>query len=177
MPVPLSIGRVRGHRGNAGEMTVVIASGRAERWQGLGAFMMDDGSGTELVTYEVEASRAYKDRLILKLKGVDDPGAAAGFKGLTVWVAEDALPSLPEGEYYLERLIGMTVREDGKALGTVSDIHEAGGTHVLVVETESGGELLIPLVQSMVKEVEETESSIHVVLPPGLKELAEDNLT
>ena len=132
---------------------------------------MDDGSGGEPVGYEVEASRAYKDRLILKLKGVDDPGAAAGFKGLTVWVAGDAVPELPEGEYFLERLIGKTVRENGKALGTVFDVHEAGGTHVLVVKTETGGELMIPLVTEMVKEVEEAGSSIHVVLPEGLKEL------
>ena len=137
---------------------------------------MDDGSGAEPVEYEVEAARAYKDRLILKLRGVDDPGTAAGFKGRAVLVAGEALPDLPEGEYYLERLIGMTVRENGQALGTVSDVHEAGGTHVLVVKTEAGGELMIPLVQAMVKEVEETGSSIHVVLPPGLKELGEDNL-
>ena len=139
-------------------------------------FLLDDGSGAQPVSYDVEEARAYRDRLILKLKGVDDPGTAAGLKGLTVWAAAEALPPLPEGEYYLERLIGMTVREDGQALGKVRDIYEAGGTHVLVVETESGGEILIPLVQAMVKEVEETGSSIHVVLPPGLKELGEDNL-
>ncbi len=137
---------------------------------------MDGGCGGEPVAYEVEASRAYRDRLILKLKGVDDPGAAAGFKGLTVQVAGDAVPALPEGEYYLERLIGMTVKEEGQALGTVTDIHEAGGTHVLVVQTDTGGELMIPLVQAMVKEVEETDSSIHVVLPPGLKELGGQDL-
>ena len=176
MAVPLSIGRVRGHRGNAGELTVIIASGRAERWEGLDRFLLDRGSGVEPIAFEVEGARAYRDRLILKLKGVDDPGTAAGLKGSTVWVAGDAVPALPEGEYYLDRLIGMTVREDGQALGTVADIHEAGGTHVMVVKTESGGELLIPLVQAMVKEVEETGSSIHVVLPPGLKELEEDKL-
>jgi 16S rRNA processing protein RimM len=173
MKAPLSIGRVRGHRGNAGELTVVVASGQAARWEMLDRFLLGDGSGGQPVPYDVEESRAYRDRLILKLKGVNDPDTAAGLKGLTVWVAGDAVPPLPEGEYYLERLIGMTVREDGQALGVVTDVHEAGGTHVLVVETDSGGEILIPLVQAMVKEVETTGSSIHVVLPPGLKELDE----
>lgn len=173
---PLCIGRVRGHRGSAGEMTVVVASGRPERWRGLDKVLLDTGPGAELEIYEVQGSRAYKDRLILKLSGVDDPGQAAGFKGRSVWVAGCDAPALPEGEYYLERLVGMTLKEDGKALGTVADILESGGTHVLVVATENGGELLIPLVREMVKEVDETESSIHVVLPKGLKELGEDSL-
>ena len=135
---------------------------------------MNTGHGGELEIYEVEGSRAYKDRLILKLSGVDDPGQAAGFKGRSVWVAGCEAPVLPEGEYYLERLVGMTVNEDGKPLGKVVDILESSGTHVLVVETETGGELMIPLVREMVKEVDEAESSIRVILPNGLKELGED---
>ncbi len=157
-------------------MTIVVASGRPERWRGLSRVLLNTGPGAELEIYEVEGSRAYKDRLILKLSGVDDPGQAAGFKGRSVWVAGCEAPVLPEGEYYLERLVGMTVNEDGKPLGKVVDILESSGTHVLVVETETGGELMIPLVREMVKEVDEAESSIRVILPNGLKELGEDLL-
>lgn len=176
MPASLSIGRVRGHRGTAGEITTVVASGKPERWLAIDSVLMDDGSGGEPVEYEVEGSRAYKDRLILKLKGVDEPRTAAGFKGWTVRVTADRIPALPEGEYYLDSLIGMTVMEQDQVLGKVADIHEAGGTHVLVVGTDQGGELLVPLVKAIVKEVEQTGTVIRVVLPQGLKELAEEHL-
>ncbi len=167
---PLPVGKVRGHRGSGGEITVRIASKEAGRWCGLTSVLIERGTAaTE--EYEIESLRWYRDRLVLKLEGVESARDAAELKGGTVLVRPEQVPSLPDGEYYLEYLTGLQVFEKGRSLGFVEEILEAAGTHVLVVRDAAGDELLVPLVREMVKEVDQERSRIEVDLPEGLKEI------
>lgn len=122
--------------------------------------------------YEVERARAYRDRLVLKLRGVDDPSAAAALKGRTVFAASADVPELPEGTHYLAWLAGLEVRDaDDAVVGTVEDVMETAGHEVLVVRSVDGHEVLIPLTRAIVPEVHETEGWLRVNPPAGLIEL------
>lgn len=82
------------------------------------------------------------------------------------------VPSLPEGQYYLARLIGMEVSDEaGHPMGRVEDVLEAGGNDVLVVVDESGREFLVPLVGEIVTKVDEERGRMTVRPPEGLREL------
>ena len=71
----LPLGRVSGHRGRTGELTVRIFRGEADHWSEVRRVWVDTGKG-ESSMFEVEQARAYRDRLVLKLAGVEDPTAA-----------------------------------------------------------------------------------------------------
>ena len=103
----LVLGRVSGHRGGAGELTVRVASGEAARWTGLRSVVLEaDGVESER---EIESARAYRDRLVLKLAGVDDAGAAEDLRGHVVKVKAEDVPELSDGRYWLDDLIGRPV--------------------------------------------------------------------
>lgn len=169
------MGRVTGFRGLAGEFTVKVASGEAGRWTGLTEVLVGrpEGDGTpgdEPRRFEVERSRAYRDRLVLKLAGVDDPTRADALKGLWVLAPAEQVPALPQGVYWVERLVGLDVVEDGgRSLGRVEDVMATGGVDLLVVRELSGEELLVPLAGSIVVEIREPAGPIVVRLPEGLK--------
>ena len=173
----LVIGRVAGHRGTRGEVTARIRSGRAERWTGQDHLVLAD-SETERTgeRYAVEAARSYGDRLVLKLAGVENADAAAALKGRFVVVEADSVPALPDGEVYQDRLIGMRVVESGRTIGRVVDVMETAGSDLLVVEgPEDGrGEVLIPFVAPIVRDVDEERGAVSVCLPAGLLELSRD---
>ncbi len=175
MSRPLPVGRVTGFRGNAGEMTVRVASGEAGRWTGLTTVLVgepdrDGAPGAGLERFEVECSRAYRDRLVLKLKGVDDPGRADALKGAWVLAPAEQVPELPPGSYWVERLVGLGVVDtDGKPLGEVEDVMPTGGVDLLVVRGPGGGELLVPLAESIVLEIREPAGPVVVRLPEGLE--------
>ena len=141
-----------------------VISGDAGRWTHLRRVLVDG-------VREVEASRAYGDRLVLKLTGVDDANAAAALRGRDVAALASDLPPLPEGVYWSARLVGATVT-DARAglLGRVVDVMETGGTDVLIVRDDAGAETLVPLAREIVTRVDVGEGAIAVALPEGLRE-------
>jgi 16S rRNA processing protein RimM len=132
----------------------------------------DDDGGT---VCRIETARAYRDRLVLKLEGIDDANAAAALRGRTVAVAEDEVPELPEGRYWLDHLLGLeVVDERAGSLGRVEDVIETGGGEVLVVrpmDGEDGEEILIPLVRRYVRGIEEEDGTIRTDVPEDLLDL------
>jgi 16S rRNA processing protein RimM len=136
--------------------------------------------------YEVEHSRAYRDRLVLKLKGIEDGNEAARLRGHDVFVAREDAPRLPDGVHYVAELVGMLVVDERHGeLGRVEGIVETGGVDLLRVrrserdsssasgdgDEEDAEELLIPLAREYVRSVDEDERRIHVRIPPGLRDL------
>jgi ribosomal 30S subunit maturation factor RimM len=59
---------------------------------------------------------------------------------------------------------------DGKSLGTVTDVLDSGGTHILKVDGNEG-EVLIPFAQAYLRKVDLGQRRIEVELPEGLADL------
>jgi 16S rRNA processing protein RimM len=88
----------------------------------------------------------------VRFKDCMDRTAAQAYTNATIYVAKTQLPSLPTGEYYWTDLEGLDVfHQDGRALGQVAYLLNAGAHDILVV-TKKGekGELLIPFIPTQV---------------------------
>ena len=163
---PLPLGRISGFRGLHGEVTVRVVSGHAERWVHVRRALVAGAPR------QVTSARAYRDRLVLKLAGVDDASQAAALRGSEVSVLAADLPALPEGEFWAGQLLGLRVVErSGAPLGEVEDVLETGGTDLLVVRDPSGAEILVPLASGIVLEVDPSRGIAVVELPEGLRDL------
>lgn len=125
--------------------------------------------GSELL--QIENVRLQKNMVILKLEGINDRNAAEAAKGRDIFITEDDLPELEEGEYYVRDLIGMTVEEDGNVLGKVTDVLQNTAQDVFEVERKNGKQLLIPRVDEFVLAIDLDTRKIKVKLPEGLLEL------
>lgn len=173
----IPVGRIAGHRGRQGEVTV-RGCGQAAAWLAVRRVWI--ASGSEGRFYDVEHSRAYRDRLVLKLKGIDDANGAARLRGHDVEVARADAPELPEGVHYVAELVGMLVLEEsGQELGRVVGVVETGGTDVLRVQPgaprsereEEAEEYLIPLAREYVRSIDASRRRIAVNMPRELREL------
>lgn len=168
-----------GRRGTAGEFTARVPSGDAARWTEVTRLRVRFENG-ESEEYGVESARAYRDRLVVKLDGVDDVEGAERFRGADLCIDFADAPELPEGTYWLDDLLGRTVvDESDEVLGTVDDIAETGGGQVLVVGGRGGDgdEILIPLVRVFVKGIEEDTGRLRVRIPDDLRDLNRDRST
>jgi len=168
----LPVGRVAGHRGRTGEVTVRVAGGEAALWSGIGRVRLEGGrdGGT---WYRIEAARAYRDRLVLKLEGVDDASAAAALRGRDVVAAVEDAPELAPGRYWRAGLVGARVVDvRGAEVGIVEDVVPRGEQDLLVVGRGPGREpALIPFAPGIVRDVDEARATIRVDLPDGLLDL------
>jgi len=169
------IGRVKGHRGTNGEMTVLIHEGEAVEWETLDRVWLALGDADPR-PFPIASHRSYRDRLVLRLAGIEDGNAAARLRGARVLVPLDEAPGTDDDTWYHAELEGMAVRdESGTAIGTVRALVTTAGADLLSIcavgADDDEEEILIPFTKSIVLDVD-TETQTIVVRPPeGLLEL------
>lgn len=102
----------------------------------------EEGDWRSLVVTEC---RAHKSSFIAKIEHINDRNAATKLTGQQIAVVRSALPPLPDGEYYLQDLLGLTVEtRTGKQIGSVIHAMDSKVHDVLVVRADSGEDHLIP---------------------------------
>jgi 16S rRNA processing protein RimM len=76
---------------------------------------------------------------------------------------------LEQGEYYHHQLLGLEViDENGKPLGLLSSILETGANDVYVVRDQTGAEILVPAIDSVVLDIDLDNKHVRVHLLSGL---------
>jgi 16S rRNA processing protein RimM len=112
----------------------------------------------------VERTWMHGDELILKFAGVDTISDAEKLAGAEVAIPFEQRAALGEDEYYESDLVGCEVFDStGRALGTVTDFEETGGTPLLHI-----GDLMIPFARSICTQIDCLNKRIVVDLPNGL---------
>ena len=163
------MGRVSGPHGIKGELKVRPYSGEPESLLGYSSLLLAVSENTVPKAWKVEQSRAHKSWTLVKLEGCSDRSSAEQLQRANVYIHEDELPELEDGEFYLRDLEGKTVKtEDGQIVGVITGLLTGGVQDILQVEN-NGQEYLIPLVSEFVVSVD--EDAVIMALPPGLLEI------
>lgn len=120
------------------------------------------------VRRQVLAVREGARGALVRIDGVGDVGAAHELTGRWLMAEEASLPALPID---LEDEIGFEVRDvrHGR-LGVVVDVIVTGANDVLVVEEGAYGQVLLPVIDEVVLEVDEEAHVVTVSVLPGLIE-------
>ncbi len=163
------IGYIANTLGVRGELKVVVVSNIPDRFENLKCCYID--TGNVRLPVEVERERTHKTGIAaIKLKGYDDLDSVLAFKGKYLEVDRNNLAELGEGHYFVFEIMGCrVVTTDGTLLGEVTDVLTRDAHDLYVVEGEKG-EILIPAVRDMVKEIDIDKKTIRVDLPEGLME-------
>jgi 16S rRNA processing protein RimM len=111
-----------------------------------------------------------KNGFTARVDGVTTKEEADTLRNISLYANRDALPSLPDDEYYYADLIGLTVLDTGGAtLGTVKNVmdHGAGDLLELIApgQTET---ILLPFTQAAVPTVDLSAGRIIADPPEGL---------
>jgi len=164
-PVFLAVGKLRRPHGVKGEMLMEVLTDFPERLSPGGTVYLEPAYDP----LELRSVRPHHDGLLVAFKGCDTPEAAGEYRNRLVSVKTTNRPALPEGEYYHHQVIGLRVRTaSGQALGQVIEILSTGAHDVLVVRGETGPEILIPLVEPFLQEINLAQGEIIVSLIPGM---------
>ena len=167
----VTIARIFRPRGNRGEVIAEDLSDSPERFENTQDVSLLDPNDRRREA-AIERAWRHKGRLILKLAGVDSITDAEALRGCQVQIPEGEMAALPEGEYFLDDLVGCEVVEveGGRTVGEVTDVLEPGGP--LLLEVRAGDrEVLIPFVDRICRAVDVEGRKIQVRLPEGLEDL------
>jgi 16S rRNA processing protein RimM len=164
-PVYLAVGFLRRPHGLRGEMIMDLHTDFPERLQsGRRLFV-----GDKYKSMTLAGTRPHAKGMLVKFKGIETPEAAGQLRNQWVYVRASEVPSLPEGQLYQHELFGFEViDESGNSLGELVEIIETGANDVYVVRNESGKEILLPAISSVVLETDSTRRVMRVHLLEGL---------
>lgn len=165
----LRIGVITTTHGIRGEVKVFPTTDDVQRFKKCDEVILV--TKKENLTLHVEGVKFFKNIVILKFKEFNNINEVEGFRQCDLMVTrENALP-LPEGGYYLCDVIGAkVVEEDGTSVGEIIDVIETGANNVFVIETESGKEVLFPVIPECIKKVDTEKKLVTAHVMKGLME-------
>jgi 16S rRNA processing protein RimM len=164
-PVFVVIGKFRKPHGIRGEISMTVLTDDPELIvPGLVLY-----AGNRYQPYTVKAVRWHGGDLLVSLEELPDRTAVEIFRNVMVYMKGEDAPELPDGEYYLHQLIGLEVVTDqGQKLGRIKEMLFTGANDVILVETPAGKELLLPVIDQVVLEIDPPQGFVLVHLIPGL---------
>jgi 16S rRNA processing protein RimM len=116
----------------------------------------------------VASIRLHGAEMLLRLEGIADRDAAERLRDGILYTRVDDLPPLPEGVYYLHQIEGLEVfTEEGERVGRVAEILKTGANDVYVVRGGKG-EILLPAIPQVIREVRLADGRIIVRMMEGL---------
>jgi 16S rRNA processing protein RimM len=107
--------------------------------------------------------------MLIKFKGLETPEEVGQFRNQWLYVLAADMPPLPEGQLYQHELLGFAVMDENEnRVGELVEILETGANDVYVVRDDSGREILLPVIPSVILEIDSDRRLIRVHLLEGL---------
>ena len=163
MEKDLEIGQIVNTHGLRGDLKVMPWCDDPTVFDELAYVIIDE------IEYNIEKSRMQKNMVLLKLEGIDNINEAEKYRNKILTVPREEMGDLPEGTYYICDLLGCSVETvSGRKLGKIVDIIKTGSNDVYVVEDDGKKQVLIPVIDEVVKSVDIEERMIVIEPLKGL---------
>lgn len=146
-PVYLTIGKFRRPHGVKGEILMEMVTEFPENIKpGIQVFV-----GIKKKPCTISSIRQTNKLWLVSLFGFEDCESVEIFRNQWVYMDAEQLKPLPAGLFYQHEVIGMQVLDENRQrLGKVTEILVTGANDVYVIGTDSGEELLIPAIKSVI---------------------------
>jgi len=166
-----SVGRIVNTHGIKGELKIVPLTDFPEKrfLQGEVVYLFEDNNNYP-IELRISSMRNHKNMLIIKFNGYDNINEVEKWKGKMLHVSEIQLHELEEGEYYYHQIIGAkVVTTENESIGNVIDVLSYPANDVWLIKDTNGNELLIPVVDEIIKDVDIANKLITIKWMEGLR--------
>jgi 16S rRNA processing protein RimM len=166
-PTLVRIGRIAGIHGLRGALKCRPDNPESESFPTLKTITIE--TGAQRREYQLLATApAGRGMLKMELAGIEDANAAEALKGGIVMVASASLPPTKPREFYYFQAIGCKVfLTDHTLLGTIAEVFSNGANDVMVVR-EGQREILVPVIEEIVKSIDLDSRRVVIESVPGL---------
>jgi 16S rRNA processing protein RimM len=163
----LRVGRISGAHGLKGALRFRPDNPDSDTLEQVKRIFLErDGASREFRLTAMTPLNATTRRITLE--GVADINAAESLKGAVVMLATEDVPPPKPGEFYYYEAIGCEVfLPDGSRLGTIEEIF-SNGAHDIWVVRDGEREVLVPVIEDVVKATDFAAHRVTIEPIPGL---------
>jgi 16S rRNA processing protein RimM len=160
------VGAISGAFGVRGEVRLKSFCAEPADIAAYGPLSTEDGARS----FEITLTRPVKSGFAARLSGVPTKEAADALRGTRLYAPRDALPSLPDDEFYHADLIGLTALDTGGVtLGKVAAVLNHGAGDLLELRGPGlKGSVLVPFTRAAVPTVDLSAGRVIIDPPEGL---------
>lgn len=164
----LEVGKIINTHGLRGEVKVVTWTDSPEVFETLKNVVAKMRSGD--VTLSIKSVKYQKNNIIVKFGEIDSIEEAEKLKNAVLSASRDELGELPEGVYYIADLVGCEVFDESGKIGALSDVFTAGASDVYDIKRDGKKNLLVPIIDGVLKNVDIGGKRIDIKIPEGLED-------
>ncbi len=165
----IRIGKIAASHGLSGTLVFTHVTGKSD-WLEAGAFLFLEIMRGSFIPFYVESAKAVSDdEYLVQLEDVTTMEAAKKLTGSAVYGAAELLEGIKEETPVL--WIGYNIVDKNVgSIGAIEDVFQTGAQWLAKVDYQ-GKEVLIPLIDQMILDVNKRNKFIRMELPDGLLEL------
>ena len=153
-----------------GELLIKLDTDEPELYENLDALFID--LRNNLVPFFIESSQLHKsDLLRVKFEDVDTEADADALIKSDIYLPLELLPKLEEDKFYFHEIIGFKVIDNNFGdIGIVKSVNDSTSQALFEIDKD-GVEILIPMNDEFIVNVDKVKKEIIVETPEGLIEL------
>ncbi len=135
----------------------------------LSGIALKQGRDKEGIKVSISSARSMSKFWAVRLEQFSSPEEVSRLINMELFVERSLLPDLQEGEYYEADLIGLKVlEENGSELGNITSVISTGANDVWEVTTAEGKEILLPVIDEVILDVDIEAGILTIHLMEGL---------
>lgn len=153
-----------------GELLVKLDTDEPELFLEMESVFIDIGKN--LVPFFIERSQLHKSFLLrVKFEDVADEAAADSLMNLDLYLPLSFLPPLDGDKFYYHEIIGFTVEDTTYGtVGIITGVNDTTSQALFEID-QNGTQILIPINDHFINEVDRDRKVIMVTTPDGLIDL------
>jgi 16S rRNA processing protein RimM len=153
-----------------GELLAKIDADQPELYEHLDAIFVQ--LRNNLIPFFIESSQLHKSELLrIKFEDVDTEGDAEALLKCELYLPMELLPKLEGNKFYFHEVIGFKMIDTNFGdVGVIKAINDSTAQSLFEVDRD-GLEILIPMNDEFIEEVNRKNKTITVETPPGLIDL------
>tara|TARA_R110000868_G_scaffold121404_4_gene322064 strand:+ start:627 stop:1151 length:525 start_codon:yes stop_codon:yes gene_type:complete len=153
-----------------GEVLAKLDTDEPEIYENLDAIFLE--LRNNLVPFFIEHSQLHKSELLrIKFEDVDTEGDADAIMKSGLYLPSDLLPKLEGNKFYFHEVIGFKIKDKNFGdVGIIKAINDSTAQSLFEIDRD-GIEILIPMNDEFIIEVDRTNKTILVETPEGLIDL------
>lgn len=163
------LGYVSKVHGLKGEVQAFLDVDVPEHYNKLESVFVDIDN--KLIPFFIEKIVVTDNKAVIKFEEVDTVEAADALKNNRLYLPLHTLPQLPADQFYYHDIIGYQVIDDAEGpLGTIATIYNLPHQDLIAMQYSSR-EVLIPIIDDIIKSVNHEQKEVMVRLPEGLLQI------
>lgn len=167
------VGKIVKTHGIKGEVTLRIDNEDFDEIEELDYFLLEIND--KLIPFFIENITFHSNKSFVLFQDLKTLEAASQLVGVTAYLPLELLPERSGNDFYSYEVVGFIVVDEEKGeLGKVQEIIEYP-TQSLIQVIKEGKEILIPIHDDILKDVNREEKKIYIKAPVGLIDMYLEN--